>query len=90
MLPVPDTVSGVSTRLGGVMPLRPLTLGELLDAAVVLLRERARTLLAVGLILSAAEQALLFPLRRPLAADPPFLARFARPCRRLSRHPGRQ
>ena len=72
MLPVPDTVSGVSTRLGGVMPLRPLTLGELLDAAVVLLRERARTLLVVGLILSAAEQVLLFPLRRPLAADPPF------------------
>jgi len=59
------------------MPLRPLTLGELLDAAVVLLRERARTLLTAGLVLAAAEQALLFPLRRPLAADPPFYLPYA-------------
>jgi hypothetical protein len=59
------------------MPLRPLTLGELLDAAVVLLRERARTLLAAGFVLSAIEQVVLFPLRRPLAADPPFYLPYA-------------
>jgi hypothetical protein len=50
-----------STR--GVLALRPLTVGELLDAALVLLRTRARTLLLVGLLLAAAEQAILYQLR---------------------------
>jgi hypothetical protein len=59
------------------MPLRPLTLGELLDAAVVLLRERAGTFIFAGFVLSAAEQALLYSLRRPLAADPPFYLPYA-------------
>ena len=36
---------GVQT---GVLPLRPLTLGELLDAAVSLLRGRAKVLLVAG------------------------------------------
>lgn len=51
----------------GLIPLRPLTFGELLDAAVSLLREHARVYLAVAVVLAAAEQALLYPLR--VAAD---------------------
>jgi hypothetical protein len=47
----------------GVLPLRPLTVGELLDAAVALLRTRALPLLGAGLLLAAAEQAVLYPLR---------------------------
>lgn len=46
-----------------VLPLRPLTVGELLDAAVGLLRGNARGLLAAAFALSAAAQAILFPLR---------------------------
>lgn len=45
------------------VPMRPLTIGELLDAAVALLRTRARTLLVTGLLLAAAEQVALRPLR---------------------------
>jgi hypothetical protein len=46
------------------LPLRPLTTGELLDAAVVLLRARPARLIVVGVLLAVAEQAVLFPLRR--------------------------
>jgi len=53
-----------SPRETHVLPLRPLTTGELLDAAVGLLRDNARALLAVALGLAAAEQAALYPLRR--------------------------
>lgn len=48
----------------GVLPLRPLTVGELLDAAVTLLRVRGPLLLGLGAAAAAAEQAVLFPLRR--------------------------
>jgi hypothetical protein len=48
----------------GVLPLRPLTVGELLDAAVALLRTRAVPLLGVGLVLAALEQAVLYPMRQ--------------------------
>ncbi|HET6211248.1 MAG TPA: hypothetical protein VFE14_00090 [Micromonosporaceae bacterium] len=47
----------------GALPLRPLTVAELLDAALALLRTRARPLLAVGIGLALAEQALIYPLR---------------------------
>jgi hypothetical protein len=47
----------------GAIPLRPLTFGELLDAAVALLRTRAWPLVGVGVLLAVIEQALLFPLR---------------------------
>jgi hypothetical protein len=57
----------------GVLPLRPLTVGELLDAAVALMRGHARVLLAAGLVLAAAEQALLYPLRIASSAEPPLL-----------------
>jgi hypothetical protein len=46
------------------LPLRPLTTGELLDAAVVLLRARPVRLVWLGIALAVAEQLVLFPLRR--------------------------
>jgi hypothetical protein len=64
--------SGDQTGVSSVLPLRPLTLGELLDAAVALLRSQAKVLLGVGLLLAALEQALLYPLRVG-NAEPPFL-----------------
>ena len=42
---------------------RPLTTGELLDAAVALLRTRARALLLLGLAVSVVEQVILFGMR---------------------------
>ncbi|GAA4680973.1 hypothetical protein [Phytohabitans rumicis] len=54
-----------------MLPLRPLTVGELLDAAVSLLRGYGRVLLPVAAVLAAAEQALLAPLRRAAGAEPP-------------------
>jgi hypothetical protein len=51
--------------------MRPLTLGELLDAAVALLRGQARALIGIGFVLAAVEQAVLYPLRA-VSAQPPF------------------
>ncbi|GIJ51049.1 hypothetical protein Val02_79350 [Virgisporangium aliadipatigenens] len=56
----------------GTVPLRPLTVGELLDAAVALFRTNARPLLLVAVLLAAAEQALLYPLRID-TAKPPYM-----------------
>ncbi|MEU2613337.1 hypothetical protein ABZ570_17390 [Micromonospora sp. NPDC007271] len=50
-----------------VLPRRPLTVGELLDSAVLLLRGQARLLVPLGLLLAVGEQLLLHPLR--LLAD---------------------
>src|SRR5690349_7819282 len=68
---------GWANRLGdgvqtGVLPLRPLTLGELLDAAVALLRGQAKVLLAAGFLLAVIEQAALYGLRVG-TARPPYL-----------------
>ena len=52
-----------------VIPLRPLTFGELLDAAVQLLRTNARLLLIVAFVLALCEQAVLFPLRTAAGVD---------------------
>ncbi|MEV6599212.1 hypothetical protein AB0M36_20510 [Actinoplanes sp. NPDC051346] len=54
------------------VPLRPMTLGELLDAAMTLLRARALPLLLTAGVLAALEQALLVPLRRAASVTPPF------------------
>jgi hypothetical protein len=51
------------------LPRRPLTIGELLDAAVELVRGRAWPLLAVSLVLALGEQAALYPLRLALDFD---------------------
>ncbi|GAB3063953.1 hypothetical protein [Micromonospora schwarzwaldensis] len=54
-----------------VLPRRPLTVGELLDAAVLLLRDQARVLLPLAVALAAAEQAVLYPLRLLAGVHPP-------------------
>ncbi|MEU9504904.1 hypothetical protein AB0D32_01305 [Micromonospora sp. NPDC048170] len=54
-----------------VLPRRPLTVGELLDSAVLLLRGQARVLLPVALALAVAEQLLLYPLRLAAGTTPP-------------------
>jgi hypothetical protein len=57
----------------GALPLRPLTTGEVLDAAVVLLRARAGKLLGLGLLFALSEQVILFPLRRLADLDDRFM-----------------
>ena len=52
--------------MDGELPLRPMTVGELLDASVVLLRRSWPPLVALGLLLSAGQLALLV-----LAVGPP-------------------
>jgi hypothetical protein len=59
----------MQTSQPGVLPLRPLTVGELLDAAVTLLRTRGPMLVGLGAAAAAAEQALLFPFRRLANVD---------------------
>jgi hypothetical protein len=63
----------VRDHSAGVLPLRPLTTGEVLDAAVVLLRAQPRRLVVIGLIIALVEQAILFPLRRLADVDSSFL-----------------
>ena len=53
------------------MPLRPLTFGELLDAAVSLLRRHGRLFLGAAFLLAAVEQAVLYPLRQLAAITSP-------------------
>jgi hypothetical protein len=57
----------------GALPLRPLTTGELLDAAVVLVRARAGRLMWLGVAVATAEQLLLYPLRAYCDVDASFL-----------------
>ncbi|WP_422771508.1 hypothetical protein ACN28C_33740 [Plantactinospora sp. WMMC1484] len=54
-----------------VLPLRPLTVGELVDSAVLLLRDHARTLVPVAVVLAGLEQLLLYPLRLVAEVMPP-------------------
>jgi hypothetical protein len=54
------------------LPLRPMTLGELLDAATVLLRRRAAVLFGSAAVLAAAEQIALAPLRAGAYLTPPY------------------
>jgi hypothetical protein len=54
------------------LPLRPMTLGELLDAAISLLRARALPLLGVAALLALLEQVLLAPLRSAAYLTPPY------------------
>jgi len=56
---------------GEVIPLRPLTLGELLDAALELLRRNAIGLLPIAVVLALAEQLALLPLRSDAGLRPP-------------------
>jgi hypothetical protein len=49
-----------------------MTLGELLDAAMALLRRRALPLLSAAAVLAVAEQAVLAPLRTAAHLSPPY------------------
>ena len=62
---------GSANVRGEVIPLRPLTLAELLDCAVELLRRNARALVAASAGLALVEQALLYPLRITAGTVPP-------------------
>lgn len=57
------------------LPLRPLTIGELVDAAVLLVRARAVALLLPAAVLAGAEQLILWGIRdlaaAPLVDGPP-------------------
>ncbi|MEV6372621.1 hypothetical protein [Micromonospora musae] len=56
-----------------VLPHRPLTVGELLDSAVLLLRAQARVLVPIAVVLAAAEQFLVLqPLRLAAGTVPPI------------------
>ena len=57
----------------GALPLRPLTTGELLDAAVVLVRAQAGRLFVFGAVVALVEQFALFWLRRYCDVDASFL-----------------
>lgn len=61
----------MSSTSEGTLPLRPLTVGELLDAAIALLRGHAGPLLALAGALAVAEQLVLLPLRRAGDLTPP-------------------
>ncbi|MFC8615047.1 hypothetical protein ACFT9M_01330 [Micromonospora purpureochromogenes] len=54
-----------------VLPRRPLTVGELLDSAVLLLRTQGRLLLPLGALFAVGEQLLLHPLRLATGVEPP-------------------
>ncbi|RKN38082.1 hypothetical protein [Micromonospora endolithica] len=54
-----------------VLPRRPLTVGEVLDSAVLLLRDHVAVLLPLGLVLAVGEQVLLHPLRAAADTRPP-------------------
>lgn len=56
----------------GELPLRPMTLGELLDAAMALLRRRALPLFCAAAVLAVAEQLVLAPLRTAAYLSPPY------------------
>ncbi|MGC5029754.1 hypothetical protein [Micromonospora sp. DT229] len=55
-----------------VLPRRPLTVGELLDSAVLLLRSHAGALLPMAAALALLEQLLLLPLRSAVGVHPPL------------------
>jgi hypothetical protein len=72
----------VRSPTSNAVPLRPLTAGELLDAAVGLLRRNATALLGTAAVLAAIEQLALYPLRalaivRPPSYFPPYGDRLA-------------
>ena len=54
------------------LPLRPMTLGELLDAATALLRRRALPMLGAAAVLAGAEQVALGPLRAAAHMTAPY------------------
>jgi hypothetical protein len=59
------------------LPWRPLTIGELLDAAIAVFQRRAVRVLAVAVVLAGLEQLALYPIRFGMFPDPHnYLANF--------------
>ncbi|MFE6228628.1 MULTISPECIES: membrane protein [unclassified Streptomyces] len=67
----------------GVIPLRPLGVGEILDAAVTILRRHWRTVLSVTVPVAVATQTALVFVQRYLATEPPALHADASPAEQL-------
>ncbi|MFD4156904.1 glycerophosphoryl diester phosphodiesterase membrane domain-containing protein [Streptomyces hydrogenans] len=67
----------------GVIPLRPLGVGEILDASVATLRRYWRTVLAVTVTVAVVTQVALVFVQRYLAAEPPELHADATPAEQL-------
>ncbi|MFD4375167.1 glycerophosphoryl diester phosphodiesterase membrane domain-containing protein [Streptomyces sp. NPDC058486] len=67
----------------GVIPLRPLGVGEILDAAVATLRRYWRTVLAVTVPVAVVAQLALVVVQRYLATEPPVLHADATPAEQL-------
>jgi hypothetical protein len=61
----------VSSVGEATLPLRPLTVGELLDAGITLLRRHPGRLLGLAAALALAEQLVLLPLRLAVERVPP-------------------
>jgi hypothetical protein len=66
-------VSDLPVTHPGVLPLRPLTTGELLDGSIALMRTQLRRLVGLAVLVAVIEQAALFPLRRLSDQDLTFL-----------------
>jgi hypothetical protein len=71
-----DTMAGAPAIGGGsfwvsvdAVPLRPMTVAEVLDAAVAVVRYRPWPLIAAAVLAAAAEQAVLLPIRRAAFAS---------------------
>lgn len=60
-----------------VLPLRPLTVGELLDAAVCLVRDNALALIPIAGGLALLEQLILFQPRQATSHNPPLYFSFS-------------
>ncbi|MFD8014356.1 hypothetical protein [Streptomyces sp. NPDC058955] len=67
----------------GVIPLRPLGVGEILEASVAILRRYWRTVLAVTVPVAVVTQTALVFVQRYLAAEPPTLHADATPAEQL-------
>ncbi len=52
------------------LPWRPMTIGELLDAAIAVFQRRPIRILAVAIVLAALEQLALYPVRHTVFAQP--------------------
>jgi hypothetical protein len=61
----------VSSSNEATLPLRPLTVGEVLDAGMALLRGNVARLLGLAAAVAVAEQAVLLPVRRAVDLTPP-------------------
>ncbi|MFG3187308.1 hypothetical protein [Streptomyces omiyaensis] len=75
--------SGPPAEKPGVIPLRPLGVGEILDASVAILRRYWRTVLAVTVTVAVVTQVALVFVQQYLSTEPPALHADASPSEQL-------